>query len=232
MKSLSKIVVLCLTFAMCGGSPLHAGWEWGHHQYDMDVLIAFCIDSCTHVNDMGAAEVVGTTEDDNFVLGTSTVTANLDQGCHDQGTVTLSGQMSGTKTMSVSASDSTGGSFSFNVGAGWAIGELAKDSVSAQLGWTKTWDWTISHTTSESWTMGVGASKQWPQSGSRRVTGPGANITMNVKVFGRMRAVTMYAKTKHGCYTTIISSRYIPGWCNAMPAGSVVYSPYSGDGTV
>lgn len=230
---MTRFLTACCMLVVCStscASAVHASFESWHHYVDMDYRVLDCMESCYHVDNTGSYTTAGSIVQPNVVLGSAVVDASLNETCYGPATVHLSTEVISGRSMTVSASDSTGVGYNAAV----AIGDAAKGEVAGQIGWNHSWDWMIESNYSEAFTLGAGGTVDWPQSGEREVIGSDAKISCEIKIYGDRAVFSLQARRQHRCMTTIrtlaISSG--PELCYGHPFGSVVLTPYSGDGTV
>lgn len=207
--------------------------EAWHHIRDMPMVVYQCMDSCTHVNRVGTATVrsLVVSQPDQWISET-TITKKLSTQCYPPRFVNMGGAVSSTRGMSVSAADSQGTTVSAQGTAGFQVGEFAKGTLSTQLGWSHSWNWTVTNTYTEQVAMTLTSIEFWPTS-KRNVTGP-ASLSMTVTMKGIKAAVTVDARYEHNC-TTVVMAKYkaLKGWeCNGWPVGSKRVTTYANDGMV
>ncbi len=232
-----RVTIWALTLSMAAiwNPAAQAGYEWYHHNVDMSYYLYVCMDTCFHTDNTGAYEVTKDYEDSNILLRTLNLETTLEQTCYDAHTVPFSASVSVTQSLAVAASDSNGGTLTFNAGGAWDIGEAAKSHVQTSIGYSKSWDWTVTGTHTNTITITGGVSKSWPQSGERKVTGP-AKVSCPLSVYGNRAQFTLKAKRQHFCTTTIKHTVYTNDQgqhiCNSWIEGDIVYTTYSGHGDV
>lgn len=196
MKVSLKLMAVMVLFGLCGGSPLHAGYEWWHHLNGMSVNVYDCMESCHHVDMHGQFTWTQQSVEQNVFLAPAVGAAqNLSAGtCYAQHSISLTLSATRNKSLSVSASDSVSGSVQYLVGAGWSAGESAKAAVSGSIGYSHSWDWTINQTHTEGWTASGATSVSWPESGERKATGPGAKVSLNGMIMGNRATYAQESK--------------------------------------
>ena len=234
MKPLRVIGMLLLVISISRASqaqlPCVEAW---HHIRDMPMVVYQCMDSCTHVNRVGTATVRSlVVSKPDEVLKQLKITKPLNIQCYPPRFVNMGGNVSTTQGMSVSAADSQGVTVSAQGTAGFQVGEFAKGTLQTQLGWSHSWNWTVTNTYNEQVAMTATSSDFWPPV-KRNVTGP-ASLSMTVMVKGIQAAVTVDARYEHNC-TTVVMAKYkvLKGWeCNSWPAGSKRVTKYANDGMV
>lgn len=176
------MLLLVISISRTSQAQLPCVEAW-HHIRDMPMVVYQCMDSCTHVNREGTATVrslVVPTPDE--VLKELTITKTLNIQCYPPRFVNMGGTVSTTQGMSVSAADSQGTTVSAQGAAGFQVGEFAKGTLQGQLGWSHTWNWTVTNTYTEQVAMTATSSDFWPPV-KRNVTGP-ASLSMTVTVNG------------------------------------------------
>jgi hypothetical protein len=225
------LLVISISRASQAQLPCVEAW---HHIRDMPMVVYQCMDSCTHVNRVGSATVRSQViSAPDQIISESQIQQNLSQTCYSERAVSFSGSVSSTRGMSVSAADSQGTTVSAQGTFGFQVGEFAKGTLSGQLGWSHSWNWTVTNTYSEQVTVSLASTQFWPQSGKRRVTGP-ASLSVLCTVKGTRGSVTVDARNEHNC-TTVVMAKYkaLKGWeCNGWPAGSKRLTKYANDGMV
>lgn len=234
MKPLRVIGMLLLVISISRASqaqlPCVEAW---HHIRDMPMVVYQCMDSCTHVNRVGTATVRSlVVSKPDEVLKELTITKTLNIQCYPPRFVNMGGAVTSTQGMTVSAADSQGITVSAQGTAGFQVGEFAKGALQGQLGWSHSWNWTVTNTYTEQVAMTATSSDFWPPV-KRNVTGP-ASLSMTVMVKGIQAAVTVDARYEHNC-TTVVMAKYkvLKGWeCNSWPAGSKRVTKYANDGMV
>lgn len=224
------LLVISISRASQAQLPCVEAW---HHIRDMPMVVYQCMDSCTHVNRVGTATVRSlVVSKPDEVLKELMLTKTLPIQCHPPRSVHMGGAVTSTQGMTVSAADSQGVTVSAQGTAGFQVGEFAKGTLQGQLGWSHSWNWTVTNTYNEQVAMTLTSIEFWPPV-KRNVTGP-ASLSMTVTVKGIKGAVTVDARYEHNC-TTVVMSKYkaLRGWeCSGWPAGSKRVTKYANDGMV
>ncbi len=222
------VLILCLLST----SSANAAWEWWHHMNNMpggySADLTYGLATCSHTDSSGNFVVTASNVERNIVLATLPGSgAQLSNGtCYAEHTIELDAAASFTKSLSVSASQSSGGSVTVGGGGGYEAGQAAKGHVEGHIEYSKNWDWTVTNTYEESWTGSATTTIKWPESGQKQCTGPGASVTRLAYIMGHRATVTVENRQFHRC-----TLRYLAN-SGAQRPGDTVIIGYSGDNTV
>ena len=177
--------------------------EFFHHQFDMPDWVYRNMDECTHVNQVAKATIQSknVSQVADKLIAEHLFEVTLEPGCYSKGEVKFNGSVSAQRGISISAADSQGTTVSSKASFGFSLGQLAKNSVETELGWSHSWNWTATNTYTEDVNLTLGADRSWPREGSRKVTGP-ASVYQLCQVYKKEATVAVEARYEHKCTTT------------------------------